>query len=350
MDKAMFLPSAICVKGEDVWFVDGRIPMLCRMNLLDGNIQIICKLPCQNPGSREMKYSDIYVIDEKVFIIPAWDSNLHIYDFSMNKLCTLYIGEQDKLMFCRAYKKENKIYLMPYAYDYIVSVDCDSFEIKKVCDLRKIKENSNLSYFNDCEFIDNDNILLTSPENNIILMYNLKTNNISVIHTKYNYTMIAKTKNTIWFSCLLKKIIVVYDIHKKRVKKEWWPKNLEILKIMAADNDYMIVNDTRKGYFAIYNENADLINKYQSECVNTECGENDYSGLTRVYGDSTYYINRADAVLLKFSHGKCICNKNLYITDDNLEKFKKFELAQSDNCIINESNFVDLISFLEYVS
>ena len=54
---------------------------------------------------------------------------------------------------------------------------------------------------------------------------NFRTNNISVIQTKYNYTMIAKTKNTIWFSCLLKKIIVVYDIQKKRVK------NLKRLKL-----------------------------------------------------------------------------------------------------------------------
>lgn len=349
MKDVYFWPSALCVNKDDIWFIYGKIPVLCKYNISDKKVDVICGLP-NDDIYRESLYEDMIFVNNKLFIIPCWADNIIVYSVETGELVTLEIEKSNILKFSKAFLYGEKIICVPYAYSYILSVDVNNLFINIEYDLEDIKKANNIIYFNDCGRIDDENIIIVSPQNKRIFVYNIKYKTISNLSNGENenlYSSVVITENYIFICSNRDRSIVRYSVLLKKITGEWWPDNKEMISIMSGGNKEIIVDDVKSSWVGIYDENFQLINEdCSNEIDNRDLYYSYMHGISKIDNGITYYFNNANATLVTYIDGQVKIKEKIIITEECKHKIQKIVMENYKENVLYES---DLFSVCSYV-
>ena len=318
MKDVYFWPSALCVNKDDIWFIYGKIPVLCKYNISDKKVDVICGLP-NDDIYRESLYEDMIFVNNKLFIIPCWADNIIVYSVETGELVTLEIEKSNILKFSKAFLYGEKIICVPYAYSYILSVDVNNLFINIEYDLEDIKKANNIIYFNDCGRIDDENL----------------------------YSSVVITENYIFICSNRDRSIVRYSVLLKKITGEWWPDNKEMISIMSGGNKEIIVDDVKSSWVGIYDENFQLINEdCSNEIDNRDLYYSYMHGISKIDNGITYYFNNANATLVTYIDGQVKIKEKIIITEECKHKIQKIVMENYKENVLYES---DLFSVCSYV-
>lgn len=174
MNTEWFWPAAFCVDGDDIWFVYGAVCVLCKYSLALDKCYVIGEIPTNNT-LQEGLFVKILKVGEKIFLIPCWAENIIVYDIKKNNFESIYLeGNGGKLKFWEAYQVRDKIICIPGSYSQIVIVNATDLNIEKKHDISKVIQKDKIDYFNASVLIDDDEILMVSPQSSRIYVYDIE--------------------------------------------------------------------------------------------------------------------------------------------------------------------------------
>lgn len=344
-EKLYFWPSCFCVVEDDIWFVYGKICLLCKYNIKKKETIIVSDIPVDDIFGKSLFKNMIYK-DEKIYLIPAWAKNILVFDIRKNTFDEIDIPVHEGLMFCKAYLYKGEIVCIPYTYPAIVRIDTAMGIIKKGIDLKEIKKEYDISYFNDADKRKSE-IIMVSPQSKEIFIYDMESN---VIDTKLinkgegNYTSIA---------CLKDEIAIISDNHtyvsfcnsKFEIEKK--------IEIPRGRNNVSLWS-TKEGTLVIDDITSSMI------CILDQEGSLSETNM-KLFGNRNYYSEYYDGIFDRES-GMYFDNCNAEFCRDFLKKeYFKIEItkeimefitsivAKSNPKMYEEDAYYGLDSFVESI-
>jgi len=229
---------------------------LYKVNVLNEECSYIRSFPNEDIGAKRLHSFAIYCNSE-VYFIPMLGEYISIYNIETEKIKQIKIPkicmERDtynhKLKFSSAIYRDGYIYILPFTYPGIVKLNTETKEINII---------SNWVTEDECFYrggmcIDNDYIYIPNGRNNIVLEFNIKTEEVKLYRVGKNNNgavCIRKWKEYFWIVPRLKGSVVCWDAKKNQVIYEIneYPNGFEFEKILFSEaviwNDKMYLVPT----------------------------------------------------------------------------------------------------------
>lgn len=177
------------VKDNVMWFVPNNINCIFTMDLDTNQVKLIAEIP-NNYIFTNNEFSSIKVVNNYIILTPL-NNKIVRYDISNDKFDSIDIGTL-RQKFSDSYVYNNNIYMLPRMSNYFIKYDVNKnciYQNHKICnDLDKLKSDTGNFYFWKCFVINDDYLIAVSHVGNVLLKYNLKTD-------KYSLQRVGNTKN-----------------------------------------------------------------------------------------------------------------------------------------------------------
>ena len=147
--------------------------MLMKIDFKGQGTHYFMKLNNESEDNRELYFASIACRD-KLFMIPASDPNMMVYDFASERyekiqLCSGNPGQRG-FFFMDVREYGNYLYLIPFHYGYIVRYDLDTKKLKSIPLFKKTDDTSSLQ-FGFAESVDEDRIAI--PAGKAVILFDL---------------------------------------------------------------------------------------------------------------------------------------------------------------------------------
>lgn len=169
--------SSMFVYQGDVYGFSCNNNMMIKIDFMDRRTCYFMKLNNKSEDNGELYFSSI-VCRDKLFMIPAADSDMLIYDFIAGtyervRLCPPenFFG-QTKFYFIDVCRYGNYLYLIPFHYGCIVRYDLDTGRLKSI-PLYGETDDKNCLKFGFLEYMDGGRIAI--PAGNSVILFDLET-------------------------------------------------------------------------------------------------------------------------------------------------------------------------------
>lgn len=346
MDKVFFWPSAFCVVDDDIWFVYGKICILCRYSIKKNECKVVGLLP-ENNLMQESLFDNLIYVDGRLFIIPCWGNNIVVYNIKENKFEIEELPKEQGLKFNNAFLLNNEVLCIPSMYSQIVSMDIHRYKISMKYDMKKIMEKEKIEYFNDSVMIDDNTVIMISPQSPMLFCYKIKENIIEKKDPEIpaqGYSFIVNLKNKLVLCDDKGKKIFIYDLESKRVEKQYWPEKRNLLALMAVNENRVIIDDYDSSWMGIYDEKLSI--KGQNSVDKIENRKYYYTylvGKSTRKGENAIYFNNCDMSFNWIENDQIVKSIKIYIDDESRKKISGYMKKMN---IVNESYFCRLTDFI----
>ena len=327
-------PSVFCVDEDDIWFVHGKINILMRYNISNDYTYIVDIIPNEKLF-QECLYSSIYKWKQRIFLIPCWANEIKVYDIPSKKFTVIPLKDtglyNNKLLFCKSYVFENKLYCIPYYYGAIVKIDLDNiniiyFDIAK--QISRINGDFNKCvYINDATRID-DEVYSIIANTNKVLIFSLKTEKFriqDISSVESDFVSIANIGNNVFlYDELLHEMV---KIEKNSFEKE----NLYYLpfigiKMNTINSKFILIDPVDNDEIRIIDSDGKIIYK-DDKCIG-ELKNSLYPDLkcgTIYEGEenSSYYYNSNNFLLSEFRNGEIYKSYKFMLQKAEFTKLKE---------------------------
>lgn len=338
-----FWPSCFCIIGQDMWFVYGKIAILCKYNLTSKETEIVGCIPV-NEMYQESLFSKIIYANKKLFLIPCHSKNIVVYDMIKKDFKSIFLSDSKSLNFCSAYLFGKDIVCAPYQYPRIISIDTNTYEIKETCNLAEEMRDKGISYFNDAERIGND-IFMVSPQSEVCFIYNLYTGllNYHVVQNVKGIEAVSSVKDKIIFSSSNTKTIGLYELPTLKCIRTMWVESKDRLVVRSYSQNLFLVDDPGSNEVMAYDSNFNKIFELTSGWIRNR--GNYYSFLTGIAVQG-YYFDQAD-VSLKWIENDTV--KSAKISVPQKDNIKVIRYLAKKNTIMVENKFINVNGFLKSI-
>ena len=332
-NKIYCWPSAFCVQGDRIWFIYGKVCILCCYNLKTEKTEIISEIPVDNIY-KESLYQKIIYKDEKLYLIPAWGKNILIYDIIQKNFSTIMIPEYDGLMFCNAFLYDNRIICIPYAYPSIINIDT-KFDVASVLvKLDTIKQTYKVSTFNMADNLEMK-IAMVSPQSNKVFLYDVEHDDFNVENVSNNvdgYASVCFFEKFIAMKPSKSRYIDLYNpLSGEAQKMELLPDQMSAA-IRQINRESILLDDSKGADIWIYSNT--IMRKIHSSTIKNR--KPYYSYKVGIYDkDSGLYFNNCDATFYRGFTNKS--SFKMEITDEMKQQIT--EIKRKNRMEIEKENF-----------
>lgn len=285
--------SAFCINDDEIWFIYGKLCLLCKYTISTKVNKIIGVVPVDDP-MKENLFQKVILAENKLFLIPCWANDIVVYDLKKNKFEIIKIKPQRGLKFSGAYVFKDKIVCLPASYEYVVGINIYDLTVNYEYSVKKIKQQDYIDYFNSTDKLEEQKIVLCSPQTDKIYCYDierqiLESKKIYKEKSGNKFEFILCIDNQIVLCDNKKHKILIYNYETKQLENIFWPVRKNLVAVFRLD-DKIIIDDYETSWVGIYNKKFELLAEvkdsitqnrkyYYSYLVGScesNCGENIY--------------------------------------------------------------------------
>lgn len=215
-------PGTYYVDDNVIWFVHGRMNMLCKLDLNTLQYELIGSIP-EEKIFQAFLYTGIVKYKERIILVPGYAKDLAIYNIMERKFEKIQIAAKENgtsnYLFEEAEVYENWLICYPYNASFLLKINLDSLEMKKINLLgEKENEEKNITFYSRARV--KNNVFMVCDKTNSIIKVNLDTDQLLVIERPKDerYTKIAALGTKIvLFSSETQEIVLLDESEKKKV-------------------------------------------------------------------------------------------------------------------------------------
>jgi hypothetical protein len=176
------------IENDYLWFIHCHYNALCKMNINTGKTEIVDLAPYE-PINKERLYYGIVKINEKLYFAPHKAKELAVYDLSRKHFIGVAHKKHAKTsanQFAKIIHYKDYIFMIPIYYPALVRYDVKNNTYKyyhKFVDVLETygkRPDQNAPYFMNAVYADNNLLLAASATSNLVVEFNMETENISV--------------------------------------------------------------------------------------------------------------------------------------------------------------------------
>ena len=268
----------ICTTSKVVWFVHWGMPALFKYNFEREKIILVREIPNVSYGKAGSGFKTIIEINDKLFLIPCRADNIVVYDIKQDKFTEIELKSPAEVMFSKGFLINGKIYCIPYLYDWIVSVDIDTYDIEYLInwksELNIIGDGLNI----DAASIAKETIFCIIPMTNVLIKFNY-------ISKKIELARINGLSNIISICCIDQKVYVydndsmeicILDSQLKNVefKRKINVKNVDLHSVL---NTYIVIDCIHESKQFYYDKNLNYVRESIHNCTEKKYMKSFYS-------------------------------------------------------------------------
>ncbi len=169
--------TSMFLYGGNIYGFACQKNMIMKIDIKDQSTHYFMKLNNKSEDNREEYFASI-ICRNKLYMIPASDTNMMIYDFSTEtyekvQLCAETLGQM-KFFFMDVCQYRNYLYITPFHYGYIVRYDLDTKQLKLIPLFERTDKNSYLQ-FGFVESLDEERIAIPAGKTVIIFDFASET-------------------------------------------------------------------------------------------------------------------------------------------------------------------------------
>lgn len=112
-----------------LWFVHNFLPALFTYDIENQRLEFVKQLPFES-GNTIRSYCEIIKYKEKLILIPMNSSEICVYNIKTKEISTKEIKQAKYCNFMRGITYNNKLFMIPTAYDAIVEFDMEQEKVK----------------------------------------------------------------------------------------------------------------------------------------------------------------------------------------------------------------------------
>lgn len=326
MNTEWFWPATFCVDGDDIWFVYGKVCMLCKYSILDDKCQVVDEIPVNNPF-QEGTFTKIIKVKEKLFFIPCWAENIIVYDTKKNMFTKILSENRNIMKFCMAYQVNNEIICIPSSYSEIVVIDTDKLNIIKRYDVSKEVQANNIKYFNSATLIDEKQVLMVSPQSSKIFVYNIERNkfeNYEVDIDAVGFSYVIQLEDRMVLCDNASQKIYLYNLKMNKVESCYWPNNGKIVALYEMTENRFMIDDSETSWFGVIDK--DFTVKMEGNVCDINDRDNYcryLNGIGEKSRDEYIYFNNSD---ISFN----------WIKNDKIQRKRKINIGEEERLQIGK--------------
>lgn len=299
---------------EGIWMLDANYPIIYLLEIENRIILEFYVIP-QSDNKKYAQYLGMIIYNDYIYILPDNGYYIQIFDIR-NRKFTNQISQKGKSgVFLGGYVYEKNVYCIPFRH-VIGCINTKDFVAEEINWREYLGVGKNY-YVNDFA-IQKNIISMVIPKTNKIFMLDCKSNKIasvSVGNPENSYISICSTNNK-WFICEQnKKQIQIVDLDERSIIKST---NIgyESVKMYAAYDKYIIVDDVNTDKWSMYDTQLNLISEYIFEKEE---------------------LLRNDALVYRFGHWFLGTDSKVHCIDD----YNHLLTIELDGEIKKENIFVD---------
>lgn len=345
--ERFFWASTFCMDEDNIWFIYGKVCVLCKYSLKDGKCHIIGKLPETNL-TRESLFQKMILVNKKIFIIPCWAEKIVIYDIAKDEFVTLELDFCAGIKFNNAFYINDTIICCPSSYSSIISIDINTYQIRNMCKVKDHLIDKSIKFFNDSALVDHSRIVLVSPQSNRLYVYDYEKNKIDntiVIEEAKGFNFVAKLGNKIVLCDDNNQQIYVYNFETRKIEKSGWPDDKKLVALIEIEGNRVGIDDYDSSWFGIYDEKLSL--KMQDYSPMIPDREYYYSylvgGAEKDRGE-TIYFNNCDASFNWLHDDEFLRKIRINISQENelaIRNIIKEQNKKIENCFCSLKDFAE---------
>lgn len=348
MSKKFFWPSAFCVDGKNIWFVYGKVPVICLYNMEEKRVQIMAGIPVDNIF-KESLYIKIIKKGKKLYLIPCWANAVYVYDISKNTFKKILVSSGSGMLFVNAFLIGDEVICVPGAYRGIICIDTCSDMVELKCEISNIMEEKGIIYFNSADCCDGK-ILLASPQSCMGYVYDIQENSfyeMKICEKKCGYNSVVIQNHLSFWNSLEDRCIRILDADFSYLGELNWPDDSRGGYLYPWGNDKVLLDGYSGAMGWIYTAN-DIFGMYQSERLQDRDGYYTYCEGIYDRTNQMYFDNCAVA----FFDLKKNCYFRIEISEEQINILKKIvaEAVSKKSDLILESYLYNLTNYLEEIN
>ena len=349
-NKIYYWTSAFCVDNDTIWFVYGKLCILCKYTISTHVNKIIGAIPVDNP-MQENLFQKLILANNKLFMIPCWANEIVVYDLEADRFDIIKIKPGKGLKFSGAYVYKNKIICMPASYEYVVGIDIRDMKINYECNVKRIKEEEHIDYFNITDILGKQKIILCSPQSDKIGVYDtekqtLIVENVCTDKNGKSFEYVVCIDEQIVLCDNKKHEIITYNYRTKQVENIFWPFGKKTVAVLRAGGE-IVVDDYETAWAGIFNKNFELLTAIKNEIAKNRKYYYSYLiGSCESDGRQNIYFNNCDMTFNWLQDGKVKKKVRLLVSEEDRKYIKDKIYIFKSNLNI-ENYFYRLSDFLE---
>lgn len=350
-DAIIWNCGIINIVDDGFWFVPYEQNLLCRYsiekNLID-DIFVLNMSPFQ-VGS----FDNVYQINNKVFMLPAFEKYLHIFDMNQRDIQLVNIPEYTGFggKFLLGHQYGEWLYLFPFSFDKIIKVNINTLKVEEVLTKDEVRCNS---FFNMA--VKDNKAYFVNKENRIYL-FDFKSDELSVL---YQFEDISGLKTiSIWNDKLIvtgeKGRTLVYDLNEKKetIFAEY---GIEFIGSCCVDSYMFLLPLFEQDFFLRINLEDRSLQKIELGKKENYQRKPHHSVFSRacVYRDCLYFFNTQYRTLIKYNYitemleENCMMINPVSITSDALNGWLYRETEAGKILMEGNGPYATLNNFISY--
>lgn len=344
--------SAFCIDDDTIWFIYGKRCILCKYTISIDENQIIGVIPVANP-TQENLFQKIILAQNKLFIIPCWANDIVVYDLTTDRFNIIKIKPCSGLKFSGAYVYKNKIVCIPASYEYVVSIDILDMKINYEYNVKRIKEEEHIDYFNITDILGKQKVILCSPQSDKIYIYDMEKQtlvgeNVCTEKNGKSFEYVVCIDEQIVLCDNKKHEIITYNYRTKREEYIFWPLGKKTVAVLRVGSE-IVIDDYETSWVGIFNKNFELLTEIKNEIVKNRKYYYSYLiGNCESDDRQNIYFNNCDMSFNWVQDGKIKKKVRLQMSEED-RKYIKENLYITKNDINIENYFYRLNDFLEKI-
>ncbi len=350
-DAIIWSCGIINIVDDGFWFVPYEQNLLCRFSIEKNLVDDIFELD-MNPFQVE-SFDNVYQINNKVFMIPAFEKYMHVFDMNQRNIQLVnipeYTGAGGKFLLGHQY--EEWLYLFPSFFDKIIKVNVSTLEMEEV--LTKSEDWHN-------EFVNmvvKDNKAYLVNKENKIYLFDFESEELSVV---YQFKDISGLRTvSIWNDKLIvtgeKGKTFVYDLIEKK-ETLFAEYGIEFIGSYCVDSFLFLVPILEKDFFLRVNLEDRCLQKIKLCRKDRYQQRPHHPAFSRpcVYRDCLYFFNTQYRTLIKYNYltekleENCIMIEPVSITRDILNDWLHRETEAGNSLIEGNGPYTTLNNLIAY--
>ena len=298
-----FWPTAACFVDDDIWFVHGKLALLCRYSKKSRRTEFIERIPGKY-FLLESLYRGICYYQGKIFLLPSWaEGRIVIYYIQEHRFDYLQIPDCEDAkgsLFREVFVYGRYIYAMPQFYRYVLRIDMETLEVNSAGDCLGLAKSISpkARYMNDVVKVNEHVVAGVFTNTNLVMMYDFDSEKIHMLRVGENdasYTSLTCLHGELFLCNAAGNKLLKYSISMDKVV-ESYSVPFDSYIVHRFPDDTIMLDSVKDGCFCKINSDGKVIDKGQREIWpdKNPLSYSYTSGMTVADGDDLWYFSRCD--------------------------------------------------------
>lgn len=338
------------IVDDEFWFVPYEQNLLCRYSMREKAVVEV--FPLEVSPFQVESFDHVYRMNDKVFMIPAFEKYLHVFDVNQrnSQLVTIpeFTGVGERFLLCHQYGEW--LYLFPSFFDKIIKVHVNTLIIEEVC----MKEAGRCNAFCDIA-VKGSKAYLVNGKNRIYL-FDFELDQLSTV---CQFADISELRTvSFWNDELMvsdqKGCVWAYDLIEKK-ETLFAEYGIAFVGTYCVDSSLFLIPLLEKDFFLRVNLEDRCLQKIEL-CKKDHYKKWPHRVFSRasIYKDCLFFFSTQYRTLIKYNcltgelEESSIAIEPASITQDTLHDWLRRETEAGNSLIEGNGPYTSLDNLIEY--